>query len=312
MISIGQIAYRCGLTSAGDGTFEVASLAYAENAAETDLAVAFTAHQAENTKAAAVLTEPRLCLAGKTMLYCSYGEIWAALARVAGLFVQLGYYPDYAVPIAYKAQPGNYFAGRNVRIGPGTRIDPCVTIGDNVSIGKNCRIESQVFIGSGTAVGDGCVIHSGARIGADSFLHYEEDGKARCFKGVGRAVLKDGAEIGYNAVVQRGTLADTVIGERVLIGNLTVVAHDVLVGRDSRIACQSGIAGWAQLGSRVKVMGQSGVRDGVRMEDCTTLLGKSAATKNVKRGTAVLGNYGRERRQELKAQALLRQLIREG
>ncbi len=312
MISIGQIAERCGLTAAGDRAFEVTSLAYAKNAAETDLAVAFTAHQAENTKAAAVLTEPRLCLAGKNMLYCSYGEIWAALARVAGLFVQLGYFPDYTVPIAYKIQPGNYFAGTNVQIGSGTHIDPCVTIGDNVSIGRNCRIEPQVFIGSGTVIGDGCVIHSGARIGAGSFLNYEEDGKARCFKGVGRAILKDGAEIGCNAVIQRGTLTDTVIGERVHIGDLTVIAHDVLVGQDSRIVCQSGIAGWAQLGSHVKVMGQSCVRDGVCIEDFATLLGKSAATKNVKRGTIVLGNYGRERRQELKIQALLRKMIREG
>ena len=138
-----------------------------------------------------------------------------------------------------------------------------------------------------------------------SFLHYD-DGKAKSFFGIGRTILNDGVQVGYNSIVQRGTLSDTVIGERTLIGNLVVIAHDVKIGSDSRIVCQSGIAGGAKIGSHVKILAQSGVVDNVEISDFATLMSKSVATKNVQRGKIISGMYGREHKDELKIQALLR------
>ena len=201
--------------------------------------------------------------------------------------------------------------GSNVKIGEGTIIEPFVTIGDDVEIGENCLIESNVSIESGSVIGNNCVIHSGARIGAKSFLHYDENGEAKCFFGIGRTILNDGVQVGYNSIIQRGTLSETIIGERTLIGNLIVIAHDVKIGSDSHIVCQSGIAGRAKIGSHVRILAQSGVIDNVEIDDFATLMSKSVATKNIQRGKIISGMYGKEHKEELKTQALLRKLKRE-
>lgn len=306
MITVGEIAQKCDLTVVGDCSMSVSSLSYYKDASPTDLVVVFKRKEIMLTRARAVISEPNMYLTDKTILYCIYGGLLSALDRVANYLVESGCLPDYKNLPSYHPKENGIFEGDNVLIGKDTYIAPFVTIGSDVTIGNGCCIEPNVFIGSGTEIGDGCVIHSGARIGADSFLHYEENGSAKCFSGIGRTILKNGVEIGYNAVIQRGTLSDTILNDRVLIGNLVVVAHDVHIGRDSRIVCQSGIAGGAELGTHVKMLGQSGVIDGVYMDDNSILLAKSLATKNISRGGIVSGIYGRQHREELKFQARMR------
>lgn len=305
------IADMCDLSIAGNGNIEITSIAYANDAQKNDIAVAFSMKDIENTKAMAVLSEPCVCFSEKTMIYCIYGKILSVLTRVAELFVREGIFIDYNKVPEYEEKQNGIMFGNNVQVGKKTIIGPFVTIGDNVIIGKNCIIEPNVFIGSGTQIGDYCVIHSGARIGAASFLHYEEGGKVKCFWGVGRTVLESAVQIGYNAVVQRGTLSDTVIGKRTLIGNLVVIAHDVRIKKDSRIVCQVGIAGGASIGEHVKILGQSGVANNVHVGNYATVLAKSVATKNVEDGEKISGVYGREHKAEMKAQALLRKLKQE-
>ena len=308
MITVSEIAQKCDLTVVGDESTEVASLAYAKEASLDDMAVIFHEKDIIMTEAKVVLTEPCICMTDKTILYCIYGDLLPALGRVADYLIEIGCLPNYKSPLSYHPKDNGVLVGNNVLIGQETYIAPFTTIGNNVKIGSYCRIEPNVFIGSGTEIGDECVIHSGARIGADSFLHYEENGNAKCFSGIGRTILKNGVEIGYNAVIQRGTLSNTVLNDRVLIGNLVVVAHDVQIGSDSRIVCQSGIAGGAELGTHVKVLGQSGVIDGIFMGDYSTLLAKSGATKNIGCGEVVSGHYGRNHKDELRIQAMIRKL----
>lgn len=306
MITVEDLAQKCGLSLVGNKSIEVSSLAYAEEASSFDIAVTFNEKDIILTKAKVVLSEPRMCVTDKAILYCVYGELLPALSRIANILIKDGYLPNYRIPPTYQINDNSVLVGNHVEIGMGVYIAPFVTIGNDVKIGSHCYIEPNVFIGSGTEIGDGCVIHSGARIGADSFLHYEENGNAKSFAGIGRVILKNGVEIGYNAVIQRGTLSDTIVSDRVLIGNLVVVAHDVHIGSDSRIVCQSGIAGGAKLGACVKVFGQSGVINGVYMDDYSTLLAKSLATKNIRHGGIVSGLYGRQHQEELKFQAKMR------
>ena len=302
-----DLAENFGFSIVGDKNFEIKNIAYADEAEQNDLTVAFSDKDIALTKAKAVLTEPRINFSNKIFVYCVYDEIISALARVANFFVSKGLRKNYDTSPMYE-QKNNFMCGSNVNIGEGTIIEPFVTIGNDVEIGSDCLIESNVSIGSGTVIGNNCVIHSGARIGAKSFLHYDEDGKAKCFFGIGRSILNDGVQIGYNSIIQRGTLSDTVIGERTLIGNLVVIAHDVKIGSDSHIVCQSGIASGAKIGSHVKILAQSGVVDNVKISDFAMLMSKSVATKNIQRGKIISGMYGREHKNELKIQALLRKL----
>lgn len=302
-----SLAENFNFSIVGDKNFEIKNIAYADEADENDLAVTFSDKDISLTKAKVILTEPRINFSDKIFVYCAYGEIISALAKIADFFVESGLRKNFNLPPKYE-QKNNFMCGKNFKVGANTIIEPFVTIGDDVEIGENCLIESNVFIGSGTVIKNNCVIHSGARIGAKSFLHYDEDGRAKCFFGIGRAILNDGVQVGYNSIVQRGTLSDTIIGERTLIGNLVVIAHDVKIGSDSHIVCQSGIASRAKIGSHVKILAQSGVVDNVEISDFAMLMSKSVATKNIQRGKIISGLYGREHKSELKTQALLRKL----
>ena len=48
---------------------------------------------------------------------------------------------------------------------------------------------------------------------------------------IGRVIIQDDVEIGANTTVDRGAMADTVIGEGTKIDNLVQVAHNVRIGR---------------------------------------------------------------------------------
>lgn len=302
-----SLAENFNFSIVGDKNFEIKNIAYADEAGENDLSVAFSDKDISITKAKVILTEPRINFSDKIFVYCNYGEIISALAKIADFFVESGLRQNFNLPPKYK-QKNNFMCGKNFKVGARTIIESFVTIGDGVEIGENCLIESNVSIGSGTIIKNNCVIHSGARIGAKSFLHYDEDGQAKCFFGIGRTILHNGVQVGYNSIVQRGTLSDTLIGERTLIGNLVVIAHDVKIGSDSHIVCQSGIASRAKIGSHVKILAQSGVVDNVEVDDFVMLMSKSVATKNIQRGKIISGLYGREHKSELKTQALLRKL----
>ena len=305
-----ELASVCRLTIVGNSEAEVYSIAYADEATKKDISVAFSVSELKKTQANIVLTEPIVYETDKTLVYCNYGDIFSTIAAIVRVFTQIGYYKDYQYMPKYTKQSQDVFIGKNVEIGEDSYIYPNVTIGDDVHIGKNCCVESGVFISNGTYIGDNCIIRSGARIGISSFLHYDKDGKACCFPGVGITILGNDVQIGSNTIIQRGSISDTVVEDRVLIGNLVVIGHDVKIGHDSHISCQAGLAGRSRIGSHVKIMGQAGIAEGIEIADYSNVLGNSMATKNVHKGKVISGAYGRDHREELKIQALLRKYYR--
>ncbi|WP_051652310.1 DapH/DapD/GlmU-related protein [Mitsuokella jalaludinii] len=300
-LNIKNLADCANLTLSNESDWEISGLRYAADADLHDIALAKNVTEIKNTRARVVLTEPIVLNTDKILLYCGYGERYPAMEKVAAIL-----YSKENEQLDINAKDGYYIASDAI-IGANSHISPFVTIGSGVTIGENTLIEPNVTIGNGSSIGDNCVIHSGARIGADSFLHYLYKGKPRCFHGVGHTVIGKNVSIGYNSVVQRGTLADTVIGDDVLIGNLTVIAHDVRIGGGSRVVCQSGLAGGATLGKNVLILAQSGVVDYVVVGDNSMVMAKSVATKDVPPRKKISGTHGREHRQELKFQARLRQ-----
>lgn len=305
-----ELAELCQLTIVGNMEQEVCSIAYADEATKNDMGVAFSSHDVRQTQASVVLTEPIICDTNKTLVYCNYGGILTAVEKIVQIFIKLGYCKDYHRMPIYQDKGQGILVGTHIEIGKDSNIYPHVTIGDDVHIGKHCHIEPDVFIGSGTYIGNGCIIHSGARIGTSSFLHYDEKSRAKCFLGIGITILGDDVQVGCNTIIQRGTLSDTIIEDRVLIGNLVVIGHDVKIGNDSHISCQAGLAGRAVIGSHVKIMGQAGIAEKINVEDYASILAKSSATKIVLKGKVISGLYGREHKEEMKIQALLRKRYR--
>jgi UDP-3-O-[3-hydroxymyristoyl] glucosamine N-acyltransferase len=76
---------------------------------------------------------------------------------------------------------------------------------------------------------------------------------------IGRVMIGSDVEIGANSTIDRGSLADTVIGAGTKIDNLVQIGHNVIIGRHCVIVAQSGVAGSTELGDFVVMGAQSGV-----------------------------------------------------
>ena len=87
-----------------------------------------------------------------------------------------------------------------------------------------------------TLAGNKVIIHAGARIGQDGFGFAAGASGPERIPQIGRVVIQDDVEIGANSTVDRGAMADTVIGENTKIDNLVQIAHNVRIGRNCLIA----------------------------------------------------------------------------
>ncbi len=113
--------------------------------------------------------------------------------------------------------------GPGAEIGSGTFIGAQVVVGAGVRIGRDCAIDTQANLRY-ALIGDRVVIHAGVRIGhGGRDLH------------LGRVIIQNDVEIGANATIERGTFADTVIGEGCWIGPLTCIAADVVTPLGARL-----------------------------------------------------------------------------
>lgn len=307
---LNEISRALGYKITGDGAIEVSLLKYAWDADENSLAVAFKRQDVSKTKARAVLAEPQICFGDKNFISCEFGGINEAMIRVAKLMINAGIYYDYEQPFT-QCEKGGVLYGMNVSVDEETFISPFVYIGENVKIGRGCTIESGVFIGSNTQIGDDVIVRAGAKLGVNCHYHFQRGERHRSFCGVGRLIIGNSVEIGANAVIQHGTLADTIIGDGTIIGNLVEIAHDVKIGRGCLIISQAGICGNATIGDGVRIYGQSGVVGCVKIGGGATVLAKSVVTKNIRTGQTVSGMFSRDHAAELRRLARLRRLTDE-
>lgn len=306
-----KLCKALGLELAGDGTREIRRVSFADDADTHTLAIVRSERDLLATRAHVVLSEPRIVIIDKTILYCSYGELTEMWVRAVRVLVEAGLYPDYDRPPVQTMQGGGWMCGAGTTIGTGTEIAPFVSIGDSVVIGANCRVAHGVVIGSGTVMGDRVVLHTGVKVGVPALWRYEENGRTMIFSGVGRCVLGNDVQVGCNTVIQRGTFSDTFIGDGTVIGNLVELAHDVKVGENSLILSQTGICGGAEIGQGVRIMGQVGINERVRVADHATILARSMVTKHVGERQIVSGAFSREHRKELRLQARIRRFLKE-
>jgi UDP-3-O-[3-hydroxymyristoyl] glucosamine N-acyltransferase len=93
--------------------------------------------------------------------------------------------------------------------------------------------------------------------------------------------IDDDVEIGANTTIDRARFGRTWIQEGAKIDNLVQIAHNVVVGRHSVIAAQTGIAGSSRVGDHVMVGGQVGVTDHVEIGDRNALAAKTGVSKDL-------------------------------
>ena len=258
--------------------------------------------QALGLAAAIVAPRPRLAMAGLTQ------------AMDSGPAIAPGLHPTAVIDAS-------------ARIGAGACIGPFVVIGAGAVIGARARIAPHVSIAEGAQIGDDALIHSGARIGArvvigarailqpncvigaDGFSFVtpepsqveriratlgQEDGAVtpqswRRIHSLGSVQIGDDVEIGANATIDRGTIADTVIGCGTKLDNMVHVGHNVRIGRDCLLCGQVGIAGSVKIGDRVVLGGQTGVADNLEIGSDVVTGASTIILSTVPPGRALLG-----------------------
>ena len=189
------------------------------------------------------------------------------------------------------AQVVDLFCPKTSMVKSGTIIHPSSYIDDAAVIGEECEIGPGVRIIGPVIIGNRVVIGANSVIGSSGFvfspLNSNQHKRVSAVRGV---VIGDDVEIGASCCVDRGILEDTTIEAGVKIDNLVQIAHDVVIGENSVICGQSGLAGYAKVGPRSTLGGQVGVAPYVVLGCDVQVNGKSGVFRDVGDGQIIGGN----------------------
>ena len=170
------------------------------------------------------------------------------------------------------------------QIGDDTIIGAGSYVGHETVIGSACHIYPHVTIRERSRIGSRVIIHSGAAIGADGFGFEMIDGRQEKIQQLGIVQIDDDVEIGANTTVDRARFGRTWIQQGVKIDNLVQIAHNVVIGKNTVIAAQTGIAGSVQIGQRVLIGGQAGIIGHIEIGDNTAIGAQSGIPKSISGG----------------------------
>lgn len=202
------------------------------------------------------------------------------------------------------AEVGNHFFVDQPMPGihPTAVIDPEAMIGKDVTIGAYCVIGKAV-IGDGcvldcnvrvyddTVIGKGCVVKAGAVLGGAGFGYERDaDGNKFRFPQIGQLIMGDYVEVGSNSCIDRGALADTVIGDYTKINNLCHIAHNNKIGKNVTITGCVNISGSNVIDDDVWVAPNSSIRGWVHIGKKATVGMGSVVVKDIPVGETWVGN----------------------
>ena len=187
--------------------------------------------------------------------------------------------------------------GDNVVIGENVIILNNVNISNDVVIGANSVIHSGVVIYNNSEIGKNCIIHANSVIGSDGFgFAPDSSGRFQKIPQIGNVVVMDDVEIGASTTIDRATLGSTLINRGVKLDNLVQIAHNVVIGEDTVIAAQCGIAGSTKIGKNCQIGGQVGIIGHLTFGDNVKIQGKASIYKSVKDNLVIKGSPGFEER----------------
>ncbi|NKB21961.1 MAG: UDP-3-O-(3-hydroxymyristoyl)glucosamine N-acyltransferase [Alphaproteobacteria bacterium] len=240
---------------------------------------------------------------------------YLAYANVAAAF-----YPEAAI---VKGGADAAFVHATASIGKDSYVAPGAVVGANVEIGDRCEVGPNAVIGRGVVIGDDCRvgpsvsiqyailgakvrIFAGARIGEPGFGFASTAEGHVTVPQLGRVIIGNETEIGANTTIDRGSAADTVIGDGCRIDNLVQIGHNVILGNGCIIVSQVGISGSTQLGDFVVVGGQVGFSGHLKIGKGVQIAAQSGVMNNLPAGGKYSGSPAIPMRQWLKQAAMIR------
>ncbi len=276
------------------------------------------ARQAQETRAGALLaasqedagSRPAVLVPSPTLALATWLQVWRPAQRPPpgiskGAFVhptaRLGPGVSIAAGAAVK---------KRARIGARTVLSVGVFVGEEAEIGEDCTLYANAVVLDRCRVGSRCILHAGAVIGSDGFRFVWDGKQHRKIPQLGIVRVEDDVEIGANSAIDRATLGETVIGRGTKIDNLVQIGHNVVVGEDSLLCGQAGVAGSSLLGKRVTLAGQVGISDHVTIGEGAVVTGQAGIVRGdrVPPGAVVSGMPAAPHREFLRRAALIARL----
>ncbi len=318
-VTLKHIAESVGGTVVGDDLVVIrglSSLAMARKGEISFLADPGLRDQLRVTRASAVIVKAQTDLYLGPQLVVP--DPYLAYARVAAIFAPL--------PPRFEGVSERAVIGEGVLLGKGVSVYPFVYIGREAVIGDDVILFPGVYIGDGVRVGEGTVIypnvsvlpncligrnviiHAGSVIGSDGFGYARDGDVSIKIPQTGIVQIGDEVEIGANNAIDRAAIGTTVIGKGVKTDNLVQIGHNAVVGENTIIVAQVGIAGSTRIGRNVIIGPQAGIIDHLEIGDRATVVGKSGVVKSVPAGEVVSGFPTMPHRLWLKTRGHIRRL----
>jgi UDP-3-O-[3-hydroxymyristoyl] glucosamine N-acyltransferase len=300
-VKLSELAARLECDLEGDGDIDIRRVATLEQAGSGDvtfLANAKYASQLPQTRASAVIAGPGVSGAPCAVLRAKNPYLAFALATQAlypAKRPEPGVHPTAIV--AADAVLGNdvtigpyVVIESGVRIGARTIVHAHAVIGEGAFVGTDCLIHPRVSIRERVIIGAGVIVQDGAVIGSEGFgFATSADGRHAQSPQVATVVIEDDVEIGANTTIDRPAVGETRVHAGTKIDNLVQIAHGVVIGKNSLLAAQVGIAGSSVIGESVMLGGQVGVTGHVTIGDRAKAAAKTGIIGNVPPDAFVTG-----------------------
>lgn len=298
---LATLAAELGRVVEGDGDVLIAGFAALESAGPGDLVYVRSERYARalpGSKAAAVIAPPGVDTGGRPAIrspdprldFARAVRCMASRRRLAPGIHASAAVSDEAQVDATASVDACCVIGPHASVGPRSVLHPNVTLYEGVTVGADCVLHAGCTLREGTVLGDRVILQPGVVLGGDGFGYVvDESGGFEAVPQLGRVVVEDDVEIGANATVDRGALADTRIGRGAKLDNLVMVAHNCEVGEDAMIIAQAGLAGSVRVEGRALILSQAGIADHVRIGERAYVGPQSGVSRDVEAGARVLG-----------------------
>lgn len=194
----------------------------------------------------------------------------------------------------------------------GAILFPQTYVGHESKIGENTILYTGVKVYSQCKIGANCILHANAVVGSDGFgFAPQADGTYNKIPQIGDVIIEDDVEIGANTVIDRATLpgTSTILKKAAKLDNLIQIAHNVVIGDNTVIAAQAGIAGSTEIGQNCMIGGQAGFAGHIKVANRTRIQAQSGIGGNIKKeGTALYGTPALDYSNYLKSYAVFKKL----
>ncbi|MDX1722885.1 MAG: UDP-3-O-(3-hydroxymyristoyl)glucosamine N-acyltransferase [Pseudomonas sp.] len=291
--TLGQLATRLGATLRGTADKAISGLATLQEAGPDQLS--FLA----NPQYRKYLPD---CRAGAVLLTAADAESYSGNALVVAnpylAYAQLSHLFD-RKPRAAAGVHASAWVADDAQVDASASIGACAVIeggaqiGAGVTIGAHCVIGARSVVGEGgwlaprvtlyhdVRIGKRVVIQSGAVIGGEGFGFANEKGVWQKIAQIGGVVIGDDVEIGANTTIDRGALADTLIGNGVKLDNQIMIAHNVQIGDNTAMAGCAGISGSTKIGKNCMIAGGVGMVGHIEVCDGVFVTGMTMVTRSI-------------------------------